>query len=333
MPQPVPERPAPTGRPASHRLVVSDADAGDRLDHFVAARLPELSRSQVQRLIRSGHVHLSRGRLKASLPVEPGLVVEVELPPAEPAVPAAEALPLAILYDDEDLVVVDKPAGMVVHPGAGHRGGTLVNALLHHVSGLSGIGGTERPGIVHRLDRDTSGLLVVAKHDQAHRHLTRQFQERRVEKTYTALVWGQPDRVARYQQPIGRDPRHRQRMSTRAPRGRPAVTQVVDVEPFGSVSLVRLTIETGRTHQIRVHLAAAGHPIVGDAVYGGARRPGVGIGDARRMFLHATRLSFVHPTRGERLVFEAPLPPAFTTAIEQLRRSTGPPRRTDVETD
>jgi len=333
VPRPSPEGPA-GGGPTTTRLSVAAADGGTRLDQFLAARLPDLSRSQIQRLIRGGYVRLSRGRPKPSLPVDPGLVVDVERPRPHAAAPTPEALPLEILYDDEDLVVIDKPAGLVVHPGAGHRSGTLVNALLHHVSGLSGIGGAERPGIVHRLDRGTSGVLVVAKHDLAHRHLSRQFQNRTVEKTYVALVWGRPARGDHFDRAIGRDPRHRQRMSTRAPRGRPAVTRVLDVEPLGTVSLVQLAIETGRTHQIRVHLAEAGHPVVGDATYGGGHRRGSGpdlVRETDRMFLHAARLTFEHPTRHEVMTIEAALPAAFVAVLDRLRRRQASARRTDAE--
>jgi 23S rRNA pseudouridine1911/1915/1917 synthase len=306
-------------------LVASPADAGVRLDQFLAARLPAFSRSQIQHLIKVGRVRVSKGRAKPATPVDPGLVVEVDPPAPVPALPVPEPLPLTILYDDEDLVVVDKPAGMVVHPGAGHARGTLVNALLHHVRGLSGIGGAERPGIVHRLDRGTSGVLVVAKHDRAHRSLSRQFQDRSVEKGYVALVWGRPRAGEVYEGAIGRHPRHRHRMSTRAPRGRAALTRVLEVEPLGPVSLVRLAIETGRTHQIRVHLSEAGYPVVGDETYGGAgrRRPPAraSIGGLDRPFLHAERLTLTHPTRGDRLTFTAPLPDDLTEVLEPLRRS------------
>lgn len=306
------------------RFVVEERDAGQRLDQFLVGRLPQLSRSGVQRLIRGGHVRLSAGEAKAGLSVARGLTIDVDIPPPAPAIPQPEPLPLAILHDDADLVVVDKPAGMVVHPAAGHAGGTLVNALLHHVRGLSGVGGSERPGIVHRLDRGTSGVLVVAKHDAAHRELARQFHDREVRKEYLALVWGTPQAGERLEQPIGRDRRHRKKMSTRSARARPALTEIVDVEPLGGVSLVRLRIGTGRTHQIRVHLSERGHPVVGDPMYGGRRTRTAALLAALaaidRPLLHAARLGFTHPRTGQPLVFEAPIPADLATILKHLRR-------------
>lgn len=299
-------------------------DAGDRLDRFLARRLPVLSRSRVQQLIKTGHVRVSRGTAEPSLEVWAGLVADVDVPPAEPPPVEPEPLPLAVLYDDEDLVVVNKPAGMVVHPAAGHARGTLVNALLHHVSGLSGIGGRERPGIVHRLDRGTSGVMVVAKHDRAHQSLSKQFHDRQVGKEYVALVWGAMRGTPVIDRPIGRDPRHRQRMSSRARRARPATTRVLRAESLGGVSLLRLSLGTGRTHQIRVHLSEAGHPIVGDALYGGVRRrvPArlsavAGLG---RPFLHAAQITFQHPRDGRTLTFDAPLPGDLEAVLVRLRR-------------
>ena len=204
--------------------------------------------------------------------MKPGQTVVVELPEAVDATPEAEALPLPIVYQDRDLIVIDKPAGMVVHPAAGHASGTLVNALLHHVDDLSGIGGEKRPGIVHRLDRGTSGLMVVAKNDAAHEELSRQFHDREVEKEYIALVWGEVQAGRRIDAPIGRDPANRKKMSAKARRSREAVTRIVKTQKFGVVlTLAHLAIHTGRTHQIRVHLSAIGHPIVGDLAV--RRRP------------------------------------------------------------
>src|SRR5690606_7978380 len=240
---------APAAVDATHRLQVGPDDDGKRLDVYVAECVPALSRSQAQRLIRTGHVRVNGAEARPSTPLVAGCIVEVDVPPPEPDTPEPEALPLTIRYEDDDLAVIEKPAGMVVHPGAGHASGTLVNALLFHLSGLSGIGGKARPGIVHRLDRGTSGLMVVAKHDAAHQALARQFAGRRVEKLYTALVWGRPEKGAVFDRPIGRDPVHRQKMSTRAPKGRAALTRIVDVEPLGPLSLVTVAIESGRTHQ------------------------------------------------------------------------------------
>jgi 23S rRNA pseudouridine1911/1915/1917 synthase len=313
----------------TRQFVATPEDAGRRLDQFLTSRLPDLSRSQVQRLIRHGRVRTRSGRVKPGLVVEPGLHVDVEVPPSEPADVAAEPLPLTILYDDADIAVVDKPAGMVVHPAAGHARGTLVNALLHHVTGLSGIGGKDRPGIVHRLDRGTSGVMVIAKHDRAHRELTRQFHDREVEKEYVALVWGRVRPGLRLDAPIGRDRRHRQKMSSRTARPRQASTHVLDVEPLGDLSLLRLTIETGRTHQIRVHLSEQGHPVTGDPLYGGVKRGGrrsaflAGLG---RPFLHAARLTLTHPGTGKRLTFEAPLAADLAAILSRLRQTATPSR-------
>lgn len=260
---------------------------------------------------------------RASHGVEPGSIVAVTVPPLEAATPRAEALPLDIVYEDEDLVVVDKPAGMVVHPAAGHATGTLVNALLHHVRGLSGVGGERRPGIVHRLDKGTSGLMVVAKHDQAHWALARRFAGRTVEKEYVALVWGAPRAGRTIDSPIGRDPLHRKRMTVAAPRSRAAATTILTSEPLDGLALVRIAIATGRTHQIRVHLSSIGHPIVGDALYGGVRRHlsrgHAALASLERPFLHARRLAFDHPRDDHRMVFEAPLPDDLQSVLDALR--------------
>jgi 23S rRNA pseudouridine1911/1915/1917 synthase len=226
------------------------------------------------------------------------------------------------VYEDEQLVVLDKPAGMVVHPGAGHSSGTLVNALLHHVQDLSGIGGELRPGIVHRLDRGTSGLMVVAKSDAAHQELSRQFSDREVDKEYVALVWGLVQPGRRIDVPIGRDPGDRQKMSTRARRARNAVTRVTFARHFKGVSLLKVAIATGRTHQIRVHLSAIGHPIVGDATYGGVhRRTGSNLRAVQRLerpFLHSARLAFTHPSDGRRIEFDSPLPLDLQAVLDDI---------------
>jgi 23S rRNA pseudouridine1911/1915/1917 synthase len=248
----------------------------------------------------------------------------VEVPEPVAAAVQAENLPLGIVYEDRDLVVVDKPAGMVVHPAAGHAGGTLVNALLHHVRDLSGISGEQRPGIVHRLDRGTSGLMVVAKHDAAHDELARQFHDREVEKEYVALVWGTVQAGRRIDAPIGRDPADRKKMSARARRSRAAVTRIVGAEHFGrALTLARVAIHTGRTHQIRVHLSAIGHPVVGDSLYGGVRRRVPGdlraIARLERPFLHAARLAFTHPVDGRQLAFTSGLPDDLQRVLDDLR--------------
>ena len=246
------------------QFAVSSEHAGSRLDHFLVALVPDQSRSQIQRLIRDGHVRIGDRAVRPNTTLHAGDVASVEIPDPAPAVLAPEALPIVILHDDQDLVVVDKPAGMVVHPAAGHARGTLVNALLHHVHDLSGVGGERRPGIVHRLDRGTSGVMVVAKHDAAHQELARQFHDREVEKAYIALAWGEVHAGRRIDAAIGRDPANRKKMSARARRARSAVTRVTAAENMRGVSLLKVAIATGRTHQIRVHLSAIGHPVVGD---------------------------------------------------------------------
>ncbi len=296
---------------------------GLRLDRFLAAVLPERSRSQIQRLVKDGRATLDGRPCRVSTAVHAGQTVRLDVPPPEPSSVEAEALPLTILYDDPDLVVVDKPAGMVVHPAAGHASGTLVNALLHHVGDLSGVGGEERPGIVHRLDRGTSGVMVVAKHDRAHAELSRQFHDREVDKEYYALVWGLVQAGRRIDLPIGRDPGNRQKMSARARRARSAVTRVAAAEHLRGVSLLRVGIATGRTHQIRVHLSAIGHPVVGDSTYGGLHRrvpPYLkAVQRLERPFLHAWHLAFAHPADGRRLVFESPLPGDLQAVLDEIR--------------
>jgi 23S rRNA pseudouridine1911/1915/1917 synthase len=302
---------------------VLEEQDGQRLDQALAALVPQHSRSHLQRLIKDGRVTIA-GRVvtRPNAPVYTGTEVAVALPAASPGSPQAQDLPVAVLYEDADLVVVDKPAGMVVHPAAGHAEGTLVNALLHHVKDLSGVGGELRPGVVHRLDRGTSGVMVVAKHDRAHVELARQFHDREVEKEYVALVWGVVQAGKRIEDPIGRDPDNRQKMSTRARRARTAVTRIARVEHLPGVTLVRVVIATGRTHQIRVHLASIGHPIVGDAVYGGVHRrvpPHLrAVARLGRPFLHAARLSFTHPCEGRRIQFEADLPNDLQAVLDEL---------------
>jgi 23S rRNA pseudouridine1911/1915/1917 synthase len=308
---------------APQQLTVDAEHDGTRLDAFLAALLPDRSRSQIQRLIKDGLVDGPGAPLRPSTHVRSGQLFTITLPAPAQTVAAPEDLPLAILYQDADVVVIDKPAGMVVHPAAGHAGGTLVNALLHHVDDLSGIGGELRPGIVHRLDRGTSGVMVAAKNDAAHRELARQFHDREVEKEYVALVWGLVQAGRRIDDPIGRDPGNRQKMSTRARRARSAVTRVTRAEHLRGVSLLHVAIATGRTHQIRVHLSAIGHPIVGDPTYGGVHRHVADdirpVQRLERPFLHAARLSFTHPTDGRKMVFESPLPDDLRAVIEAIR--------------
>lgn len=307
-----------------HELIVESEQEGLRLDQFLAAVLPAHSRSQIQRLIKDGKVHAPVTHLRSSTPVRAGMRITIDIPPPAPTSAEAEDLPLPILYEDADLVVIDKPAGMVVHPAAGHARGTLVNALLHHVKDLSGVGGELRPGIVHRLDRGTSGVMVVAKNDVAHEELSRQFRLREVDKEYIALVWGLVQSGRRIDSPIGRDPKDRQKMSGRARHARHAATRVTGAEHLRGVTLITVAIATGRTHQIRVHLSEIGHPVVGDHTYGGVRRHIAA--DLRallrleRPFLHAHRLTFKHPADGRRLEFTAPLPQDLQTVLDEIRK-------------
>ncbi len=317
---------------ASENRLVLDLPAerrGERLDLALAALVPSLSRAALQRLIRSGRVLVAGVAARAAYRVRGGERVAVDLPAPEPSALRPEASPLSILHEDEDLVVLDKPPGVVVHPGAGARGGTLVNFLLHHCRGLSVIGGTERPGIVHRLDRDTSGVLVVAKNDAAHRSLATQFKARAVRKLYEALVWGRPRHAEGViDAPIGRHPTARIKMAVRRG-GRPARSGYRLVAALGVASLVEVRPETGRTHQIRVHLGSIGHPVVGDRIYGGARAGSVRDPGSREallayggLALHARRLGFNHPRTGAWVEFEAPRPAELERVIESLRDLT-----------
>jgi len=305
-------------------LTVPDDSDGVRLDRFLASVVADRSRSQIQRLIKDQSVRVAGQVAKSNQPVKAGQIVVLDVPEPVEAEPQAEALPLPILYQDHDVIVVDKPAGMVVHPAAGHSSGTLVNALLHHVTDLSGIGGEKRPGIVHRLDRGTSGLMVIAKNDAAHEELARQFHDREVEKEYVALVWGVVQAGRRIDAPIGRDPANRKKMSARARRSREAVTRIVRTERINpAVTLAEIAIYTGRTHQIRVHLSAIGHPIVGDPLYGGVHRRVPGdiraVTHLQRPFLHAAKLTFKHPADGRRMEFTSELPEDLQEVLDDLR--------------
>jgi 23S rRNA pseudouridine1911/1915/1917 synthase len=300
---------------------------GQRLDRFLVSVLADQSRSQLQRLITDGHVTVSTASglskaAKSNLQLRETDRVRVESPAAQPSEVAGEPLPIEILFQDADLVVVNKPAGMVVHPAAGHESGTLVNALLHHITDLSGIGGELRPGIVHRLDRGTSGIMVVAKNDSAHQELSRQFHDREVEKEYIALVWGDVQAGRRIDAAIGRDPANRQKMSARAKHARNAVTRITRAHHMPALTLCQVAIHTGRTHQIRVHLSAIGHPIVGDAVYGGVHRRVVpdikAVQRLTRPFLHAARLVFHHPGDGRRMEFITSLPDDLMNVLDDL---------------
>jgi 23S rRNA pseudouridine1911/1915/1917 synthase len=310
-------------------VTIPAEDAGGRLDRVLAARIPALSRSRLKALILDGQVTVAARTIRdPATPVNSGDTISVTLPPPEPAAPAAETIPLTIVYEDDDLIVIDKPAGLVVHPAAGHSSGTLVNALIAHCGdSLSGIGGVKRPGIVHRLDKDTSGLMVVAKNDRAHRALSKQFankEESGLERGYLALAWGAPSRPkGTIDAPLDRHPVARDKRAVREG-GREAVTHWQVLERYAGsdgkpvASLIACTLETGRTHQIRVHLAHIGHPILGDATYAtGFKTKAALLPDPAsaalealgRQALHAYRLRLEHPTTGETMEFRSELPP------------------------
>jgi 23S rRNA pseudouridine1911/1915/1917 synthase len=307
-------------------VVLGTVTRRSRLDLALVDVFPDLSRSAAARLVREGRVRVD-GTVaeRPSLVVEPGAALVLERPPPRPPSVAAEALPLRIMLEDEDLAVIDKAAGMVVHPAPGHAGGTLVNALLHHLDGLSGVGGEERPGVVHRLDRGTSGLLVVAKHDSAHRALAAQFATHTAGRTYLALVHGSPAVAAgTIESHLGRHPTDRVRQATVRSGGRRAVTHWTRLGTAGTVSLLACTLETGRTHQVRVHLSEQGWPVLGDTMY--ARRghkPPATLRDlvddtGSRPLLHAWILAFDHPRTSERTVLTAAPPPDFTAVLDAL---------------
>jgi 23S rRNA pseudouridine1911/1915/1917 synthase len=308
-------------------LNVEPADAGSRLDQFLAQKL-DFSRARLQRWLKTGLVLVNGRARPPSYKVRAGDAISVEVPPPEPSPLVPEPLPLEIVYEDRDLLVVNKPPGLVTHPGAGHKTGTLLNALLHHCPELQEIGDVSRPGLVHRLDKDTSGLLVVAKTDLAHRSLVNQFQKHEVKKKYLALVWGRlPEKQGRIAREIGRHPQERHKMSVHARRGKEAVTYWRVIQEFpGPLTLVELTIETGRTHQIRVHMTSLGHPVLGDATYGGGASRLKGAPPAlsglrllvKRQMLHAWQLRFIYPRSGEEVGWEAALPGDFQKVMDFL---------------
>jgi 23S rRNA pseudouridine1911/1915/1917 synthase len=297
----------------------------DRLDRFLVGQIPALSRSQIRRLILSGNVLLNGTEAKAGARLRPHDRVEVRIPSSPPSALEPQPIPLDVLYEDPWIIVLNKPPGLVAHPGPGHPSGTLVNALLAHCPALESVGGPQRAGLVHRLDKDTSGVMVVGKTDEAHRELARQFREHSVEKAYVALVHGIPRRPSgTVRLPLGRDPRDRQRISTRTRKPRAATTHWEVMRRFPHCALLRVRPETGRTHQIRVHLAAIQHPVVGDPLYGSRSRvrqiPGRELRNSlmavSRQLLHAESLAFRHPQEGERRAFRAPYP---TDLAEILR--------------
>jgi len=314
-------------QPTTQRFISTAEDTGRRLDLFLASRLPELSRTRIQELIQGGQVRVDQRLSQPAFRLTAGTVIEIAVIPRPALTAAAEDIPIALLHEDEDFVVVNKPAGMVVHPGAGAPHGTLVNALLHHLRTLSGEGGTLRPGIVHRLDRGTSGALVVARNDAAHRALADQFRARTVSKTYIALLHG---RMARdsgtITRPIGRDMRQRTRMTARSGTGREAHTDWQALLRLGNFTLVAAQPRTGRTHQIRAHFAAIDHPLVGDTVYGAPRQARAGrvlLAPLDRVFLHAARLGFAHPRSGEMVDVRAPLASELRAHLGEMATALG----------
>jgi 23S rRNA pseudouridine1911/1915/1917 synthase len=304
------------------RFTVAPSDAGRRLDQYLASQLPELSRTRIQELIDEGHARISGHSPRRAHRLATGEVVEFDVLPRPPGAPRPEAIPIEILYEDPDFVVVNKPAGMVVHAGAGTASGTLVNALLHRLKRLSTEGGTLRPGIVHRLDRGTSGALVVARNDAAHRALAAQFRARTVQKTYLALLHGRLPRDAGIiTLPISRDPTRRTRMTARLKSGREASTGWRVLLRLEKFTLVAADLHTGRTHQIRAHFAAIGHPLAGDTLYGAPRRAragGVLLPPLDRVFLHAARLAFVAPRNHRPVEIRAPLDAGLKSFLDQL---------------
>ena len=310
-------------------LVPADA-AGTRLDHTLSALFPDHSRSFLASLVERGHVRVDTAvALKPSTRVSAGQTIEITFPAPVAVDVVSQDIPITILYEDSDIVVIDKPAGLVVHPAAGHADGTLVNALLFHVRDLSGIGGEIRPGIVHRLDKDTSGVMVIAKRDNVHRRLKEEWGTPSVRKEYTALVYGAPARAKGViEAAIGRDPHDRKRMAiVSGASGRNAITEYELTEKFNYVSVLRCLLRTGRTHQIRVHMKHLGHPIVGDPVYSGPQWRGIPdrtiqklLASMKRQALHARKITFPHPSTGEVMTFETELPEDMRSVIETLRR-------------
>jgi 23S rRNA pseudouridine1911/1915/1917 synthase len=334
----LPEDGAEPGRDQEYVFVVALGEEGKRLDVFLSEKMPDVSRSQLQRIIGTGSVQVNGAIARPALRVQTGDLVLTDMPAPRLTHMEAQNIPLDVVYEDGDLIVVNKAKGMVVHPAPGAQDGTLVNALLYHCEDLSGVGGEGRPGIVHRLDKDTTGLMMAAKNDVAHNGLQRQIQRRTAVRKYLALVWGRPRfEEAVIDAPIGRHPVDRRKMGVIEPgspvAARPAQTGVRVAERLGAMTLLECTLQTGRTHQIRVHCAFAGHPVVGDTLYGGQRTAGVEAAPSAPLLtrlnqklaglhgqaLHAYRLSFDHPRTGERLAFEMPPPAEMTELIDLLR--------------
>jgi 23S rRNA pseudouridine1911/1915/1917 synthase len=313
---------------SSFFIQVMKKDRGKRLDQFLSETDLNLSRSQAKLLIQKHHILLNQKPAKTSVHVKAGDRISGTLPEPKSLSLEPEPLPLTILYEDSSIIVIDKPPGMVVHPAYGNLSGTLVNALLYHCKDLAGINGVLRPGIVHRLDKDTSGVMVVAKDDEAFQHLTKQFKNRTVKKVYSAIVYGKFSQdEGLIDSAIGRHPSERKRMSTRTKRGREAITRWKKVEEFDGCTLLEIFPQTGRTHQIRVHFSSIGHPLLGDRLYGRKGRPGTihdpvfkeCVKKMDRQALHAQRLEFTHPRTGESVQFISPIPQDMKEVLEWLR--------------
>ena len=300
------------------RLTVSPEEAGVRIDKYLAEQLPDITRSYLQKLLKDGSVQMNGKPVKTSTKTAAGAVIELTIPePEEPEI-LPEDIPLDILYEDSDVILINKPKDMVVHPAAGHYTGTLVNALMYHCKGdLSGINGVLRPGIVHRIDKDTTGVLIVCKNDKAHNALAEQLKEHSITRKYRAIVCGNlKEDEGTVDAPLGRHPQDRKKMAIVRTGGKRAVTHYRVLERFGNYTYIECQLETGRTHQIRVHMASLGHPLLGDEVYGRVKSPFKLEGQT----LHAMVLGFIHPTTGEYMEFEAPLPDYFEKLLEKLRR-------------
>ena len=305
-----------------NKVLQAEEFVGERIDKFLSCRLEEVSRSYIQKLIKEGHVSVNGKPVKANYKLGAGDEISVEIPEAKEPDILPEDIPLDILYEDQDILVVNKPKGMVVHPAAGHYSGTLVNALMYHCKdSLSGINGVMRPGIVHRIDMDTTGSLLVCKNDEAHRILAEQLKEHTIRREYHAIVYGNiKEYTGTVDAPIGRHPTDRKKMSINHKNGKQAVTHYEVLERFGNFTYIRCRLETGRTHQIRVHMASLHHPLLGDEVYGPSSRPP--FPGLKGQVLHAKILGIYHPATGEYMEFDAPLPQYFVDLLQKLRRKS-----------
>ncbi len=314
----------------THFLKVESSDEGERLDSYLVKKALLPSRSQIQRLIEQEKIRVNGFPAKASYHIKAKDTITVDIPPPALSILIPENIPVNILYEDDDIVVVNKDGGMVVHPGAGNKRGTLINALLFHCKSLSVVGGVMRPGVVHRLDKDTSGLIVFAKNDEAYLHLAHQFKERTIRRHYKTLVYGKfKETQGSFGEPIGRHPLQRKKMSTKSKRGKPALTLWKMVESFDQMSFIDAILATGRTHQIRVHFSDAGHPVVGDPKYGGTNRAKTivdvklkqAVSSLPALLLHSESLLMIHPKTGKEMKFEAPLPDYFLNILRLLHES------------